>query len=188
MLDPTVFTEHGTPTTQADEWLAVRAAHDPDAFSELYRRYLTRVYRYLLAHVGGEQDAQDLTAQTFLDALENIHRYQGRGVFAAWLLSIARHKAADFYRRNRIILPLEDAESAPHPEMSPEAQVEQQMQMEQVARALRQISPERAEVLMLRVFGGLSGAEAAQVLGKSEDAVHALYSRALRDLRQRLTG
>jgi len=65
-----------------DETLAREATENPAAFAELYRRHLSRVYRYLLIRVGDVHDAQDLTAQTFLAALEGIAGYRGRGNFA----------------------------------------------------------------------------------------------------------
>jgi RNA polymerase sigma-70 factor, ECF subfamily len=168
-----------------DETLARQAAHDSEAFSTLYRRYLDRVYRYLLSRVGDVQEAQDLTAQTFLAAWQGISRFQGQGVFAAWLLGIARRKAADYFRGNRATIPLEWVEDVPH-SAPPIELVEQQLQLEQVARVLRGISPDRAEALALRVFGGLSAAETGQLMGKNEDAINMLVYRGMRDLRERL--
>jgi DNA-directed RNA polymerase specialized sigma24 family protein len=95
-------------------------ASGPDAFSELYHRYLPGIYRYHLARTGHVQEAEDLTAQTFLTALESIASFRGQGSFASWLFGIASHKLADHYRRSRIELPLEEAEDlhsqAPLPE------------------------------------------------------------------------
>src|SRR5262245_61450961 len=93
-----------------DETLARRAIKDAEAFSILYRRYLDRVYRYQLSRVGLVQEAQDLTSQTFMAAWEGIGRYQGQGVFAAWLFGIARRKANDYFRANRVEAALEEIE------------------------------------------------------------------------------
>ncbi len=68
MLDVIRTEAQPPPVADEDEMLAHRASHDPDAFALLYQRYLNRVYRYLLSRVGDDQDAQDLTAQTFLAA------------------------------------------------------------------------------------------------------------------------
>src|SRR5438309_9759300 len=67
----------------SDEELAAAAVSDRSAFAELYRRYADRVYRYLLAHTGGLDDAQELTAETFLTALQAIGQFRP-GRFAAW--------------------------------------------------------------------------------------------------------
>jgi len=170
--------------TDPDAPLARAARRDADAFAELYRRHVDRVYRYLLSRVGNVQDAQDLTAQTFTAAFEGIGQYNGQGVFAAWLLGIARRKAADFFRGSRDVVALELVENMLAD--SSEDRADDRLQMAEVVRVLRQISPDRAEALALRVFGGLSAAEAGQVMGKGEDAINMLVHRALRDLRERL--
>jgi RNA polymerase sigma-70 factor, ECF subfamily len=169
-----------------DDDLARRARGDPDAFAMLYVRHVRRVYRYLVARLGDRQQAQDVTAQTFLAALEGIGGYRGQGQLAAWLLSIARNKAADVLRGRRPTAPLEDAARIASAEPPPEQVAIARMQLEEVVRALRAVAPERAEALALRVFGGLSVAEVGVMMGKSEAAVKMLVHRAVQDLRVRL--
>lgn len=164
--------------------LARRAITDIDAFAELYRRPLTRVYRYHAAHVGNAKDAEDLTSQTFIAALEGIHSFRSTGSFAAWILGIASKKRLMFYRGNKPEVPLEDAIHHPNPEL-PTDKAAQRLQLESVFRALRRISPDRAEALILTYFGGLSQAEAGRLLNKSGAAVKMLISRGLQDLRER---
>lgn len=156
------------------------------AFAALYRRHVNRVYRYLLARVGNEQDAQDLTAQTFMAALEAIPTYRGTSKFTTWLLGIAHHRAADHFRRQKPTVPLEHAETVSHPAPSPDEAIEQHLRLEAVIRTLRVISAERAEALALHSFGGLKVAQVAQVMDKSEAAVRMLIHRAIQDLQQRL--
>jgi RNA polymerase sigma-70 factor, ECF subfamily len=174
-------------SVEDDNGLAQKARSDPDAFAVLYRRHLDRVYRYALVRLGDHFLAQDVTAQTFLAALEGIRSYRGDGTFAAWLLSIARNKAADALRRQHITLPLESAAEQASPQPSPERVVAARAELHQVIRALHMIAPERGEAVALRIFGGLSVAETAQLLGKSEAAVKMLVLRATQDLRERLT-
>jgi RNA polymerase sigma-70 factor (ECF subfamily) len=175
----------GSPTADEVE-LARRAASDPDAFTELYHRYLNGIYRYHLARTGHVQEAEDLTAQTFLTALESIRSFRGQGRFSSWLFGIASHKLADHYRRSRIELPLEDAENLHSPIPLPEETALQHQELARVATVLRLISPDRAEALVLCLFGGLSLAEAARVVGKSEAAVKMLVHRGICDLQERL--
>lgn len=164
--------------------LARRAKDDPAAFAELYRRHVEHVYRYLLMRTGHNEDAQDLTAQTFMAALEHISSYQPRGAFRLWLLGIARHKVADFYRKHRITLSLDTLETIPHPDPLPDEAVSRRLELEQVTQALRCLSPERAEAFTLRVFGECTAAEIGQIMGKSEAAVKMLVHRAWQDLRR----
>lgn len=183
-MDPTL-------STLDDDTLAARAVRDPDtpgadAFAALYRRHLDRVYGYLLARLGNVQDAQDLTAQTFITALEHLPRYEPRGKFAAWLVGIARHKALTHLRGSDRYISLESAESLAHPAPLPEEIAARQQRMDHVAAALRTLPPDRAEALILRFFGELSLAEVAEVMDRSEAACKMLVHRALRDLKQRL--
>ena len=166
--------------------LARRAVNDPEAFTELYHRYLPGIYRYHLARTGHVQEAEDLTAQTFLTALESIRSFRGQGNFSSWLFGIASHKLVDHYRKSRTELPLEEVEDLQSPIPLPEEAALQHLELARVVRVLRLISPERAEALVLCFFGGLSLAEAAQVVGKSEAAVKMLVHRGICDLQERL--
>ncbi|MCK6540557.1 MAG: RNA polymerase sigma factor [Anaerolineales bacterium] len=172
---------------QTETDLARRAITDADAFAELYRRHVTRVYRYHMAHIGNVKDAEDLTSQTFMAALEGIKSFCGAGSFAAWIMGIASRKRLMFFRRsrNRREVPLEAALQYPSPSLSTDKAATQSLQFESVYRALRQISPDRAEAIILSFFGGLSNLETSRVLRKSEAAVKMLISRGLQDLRER---
>jgi len=167
-----------------DLQLARTAREDANAFAELYRRHLTRVYRYQMAHVGNVKDAEDLTSQTFMAALEGIGSFRGSGSFGAWLMGIASKKRAFFFRAHRFDIAIESARHVGDGVPTDKAAY-QRMQTEAVSRALRQISPDRADAISLTFFGGLSNAEAGQALGKSEAAVKMLVSRGLQDLRER---
>jgi RNA polymerase sigma-70 factor (ECF subfamily) len=170
-----------------DQALIRLAKNDIGAFSALYQKYASQVYRYLLVRVGNQDDAQDLTSQTFLAAMERLHTYRGQGHFAGWLLGIARHKAMDQYRRRRPELDLETAVSQPHSsDDDPDEQVSRQLILEQVARKLQTIAPDRAEALTLRLFAGLDVAEIARLMNKNEAAVRMLVFRGLRDLQAQL--
>jgi RNA polymerase sigma-70 factor (ECF subfamily) len=177
-----------TQITEQDEAeldLAQRATTDLEAFAELYRRHLARVYRYHVAHVGNAKDAEDLTSQTFMAALEGIYSFRGTGSFAAWILGIASRKRLMFYRSAKPELSLEEALHYPSSEAPTDQAAAQRLQLQSISRALRQLSPDRAEALILTYFGGLSHAEAGRVLNKSEAAIKMLISRGLQDLRER---
>ena len=70
-------------------------------FTLLYRQYATRIYRFVFARVSNHADAEDLTAQVFMEALQSLERFDGNGNFAAWLFTIARNKVVDSYRRRK---------------------------------------------------------------------------------------
>jgi RNA polymerase sigma-70 factor (ECF subfamily) len=168
-----------------DAHLAQQARADPEAFAELYRRHVRSIYRYHLAHTGNVKDAEDLTSQTFMAALEGIRSYRGTGPYITWLIGIASRKRARFFRGNRPEVPLDAAFHLPALGLPTDKAAVRRLQMDQVLGALKSISRDRAEALILCFFSELSTAEAGVVLGKSEAAVRMLISRGLQDLRTR---
>jgi RNA polymerase sigma-70 factor (ECF subfamily) len=70
-----------------DGRLAAQARTDPQAFAERYRRHVRSIYRYHLAHTGNVKDAEDLTSQTFMAALEGIRSFRGTGPYITWLIA-----------------------------------------------------------------------------------------------------
>jgi RNA polymerase sigma-70 factor (ECF subfamily) len=181
----TIMTIQNQYPSMDDARLAQQARADREAFAELYRRHVRSIYRYHLAHTGNIKDAEDLTSQTFMAALEGIRTYRGTGPYITWLIGIASRKRALFFRGNRPEIPLDAALQLPTPSMPTDKAAARRLQMEQILDALRTISQDRAEALILCFLSGLSTAEAGLVLGKSDAAVRMLISRGLQDLRTR---
>ncbi|HDQ34877.1 MAG TPA: RNA polymerase sigma factor [Chloroflexi bacterium] len=175
-------------TEQTDEQLAQAAKADHAAFEDLYHRYVTPVYRYCYARTNNVVDAEDLTMQTFLAALESIARYRGQGAFAAWLFSIARRKCADHHRA-RYAHPKVNLDAADQqPDLDapdPEERASCADVLDCVRQMLPQLSPDRCEAIQLRYWGGLPIRAIAKAMRRSEGAVKMLISRALNDLRER---
>jgi RNA polymerase sigma-70 factor (ECF subfamily) len=167
--------------------LIEKAIENSESFAELYHRHVTRVYRYHMAHVGNVKDAEDLTSQTFMAAMEGLRFFRNTGTFAAWLMGIASKKRALFFRGLKPEVPMDAAHQIPSPSLPTDKEAFLRLQLESISHALRQISTDRADAITLVYFGGLSNIEAAEVLGKSEAAVKMLVSRGLQDLRERTT-
>ena len=165
--------------------LARDAVTNVNAFAELYRLHVTRVYRYHMAHIGNVKDAEDLTSQTFIAALESLKSFRGSGSFAAWVMGIASKKRLMYFRGRKPEFSLDEALHYPSPSLPTDKAATQRLELESVARALKQIAPDRAEAIILAYFGGLSNLETSRVLNKSEAAVKMLISRGLQDLRER---
>jgi len=178
-----IMTTHSPPTDDAS--LAQKARTDAEAFAELYRRHVQSIYRYHLAHTGNEKDAEDLTSQTFMAALEGIRSFRGTGPYIAWIMGIASRLRARFFRGIKPEVPLEAALHIPTSGLPTDKSAFLRLERDQIINALKQLSSDRSEALILCFFSGLSFAEAALVLGKSEAAVKMLISRGLQDLRTR---
>jgi RNA polymerase sigma-70 factor, ECF subfamily len=168
--------------------LIAMAVSNTDAFRSLYRRYVPRVYGYIASRVDAIQDAEDLTAETFLKILKGLRHfeYRGQGSFAAWVFRIALNQVNGFHRRSppkpqslEVIQPI----ASDHP--VPEEWLAQQEQASRVREMLTMLSPRRQEIITLRFYGGLRNQEIAVVLGLNERSVAAHLSRALADLQQR---
>ena len=128
----------GELLSASDEALVCLVKEEPAAFAELYHRYINRVYRYHLARLGSTADAQDLTAQTFLAALEGIASYRGSGSFAAWLMGIAHNMLSMHYRQGNRTEALEDCPEPVDPSPALELVAGKRLQFSQVCRALSQ--------------------------------------------------
>lgn len=151
-----------------DDRLVAQVKQDPCAFDELYNRYLVPVYRYLFCRVRNTQDAEDLTSQVFLTALERFQQYRGGGKFAAWLFAIARNKSIDFFRLQRREIFLEDHNGAePIKKAAPTPQDETSFLLQMIAG----YPAEERELLELRFAAEMSYPEIAQLLHRSEGSV-----------------
>ena len=164
--------EPSTPTVLEnifeDDKLVAEVEQNPYAFSTLYNRYLVPVYRYLFSRVGNAQDAEDLTSQVFLTALERFHQYRGGGKFAGWLFTIARNKSVDFFRTHRCEISMEDpGASLPYADDTRAAQDE----LGAILELIGNFPADEREVLELRFAAGLPYREIAQILQRSEGAV-----------------
>src|SRR5512133_2279387 len=138
----TIMTTHPQSPPADEVNLAHEACANAEAFGELYRRHVTRVYRYHMAHTGNIKDAEDLTSQTFMAALEGIHSFHGSGSFAAWLLGIAAREKAMFVRRMgiRTEVPIESAYQIPNPNSETDQLANQRLRLDAITHALKQIS------------------------------------------------
>lgn len=165
---------------QSDDCLVERARKDPSAFNGaftiLYERYLPQIYRYLYFKVSSPADAEDLTAQVFLAALEGLPGYHFAGSFRGWLFGIARRKAADFYRKGVPQARLEQAANFPIPTESPLALVAQTETLRSLIGLIAHLDEDDQELLRLRFAAGLGFAEIAGLTRRKESAVKmALY-------------
>ena len=168
--------------------LVTRAkAGDQDAVDALYRLHVDRIYAYLAANVGNQHDAEDLTTQTFMRMIESLDRFQPRATpFAAWLFRIARNLAIDHFRAAaRARARPQSGGGATPRDASAEDEALSVLDREVLREELATLPLGQREVLTLKFVCGLTNAEVASVLSKTEGAVKALERRALRTLQRR---
>ncbi len=163
-------------------------AGDGGAFGELYEKLSPEIYRYLLRHVGGKREAaEDLTEEVFVKVLERLHSYQFRGLpFSAWLYRIARNHLID-HLRAKPKQPVSSIDATPDiAERGAELVLDRSLDRHELSFALARLTVEQRQVVTLRFLEGLSTAETAAIVAKSEDAVKKLQARGLAQLRRTL--
>jgi RNA polymerase sigma-70 factor (ECF subfamily) len=182
----------GHGLTAAD--LVAARRREPAAVSRLYTAYAPALFRFFMAAVGDRHQAEDLTGTVFVSAIEGLPRFYGPiGALGGWLFHIARHDLYDHRRRQARarIEPLEDhlpEAAAAAGADDPEELALDRVDAGRVVAALRELSDDQREVLLLRMAAGLTAPEVAETLGKTTGAVKALQHRALASLARVLDG
>jgi RNA polymerase sigma-70 factor, ECF subfamily len=173
-----------------DELEMVRRSQsgDQDAFAHLYDAYIDRIHRYIYFRVTEEEVAEDITSQVFLKAWEKLDSYHpGQSPFIAWLYRIAHNTVIDHYRTRKTLIALDEARPI---EISQEAGIDEQLdfqiEAQQLREALKELTEEQQQVLILKFINGLSTPEIARQLGKQQGAVRATQMRALQGLAKSL--
>ena len=158
---------------------------DRGAFAELYDTHVDSVYRYLLYRVREPSDAEDLASEVFTRAFANIHRYRWQGKsFLAWLYTIARNAVTDRRRRDRPTVDLDDAFGLAENGPTAHERAVHGEEVDALRGAVKHLTTEQQEVLVLRFVENLSSRQVAKILGKNEGAIRALQFRALGRLRK----
>jgi RNA polymerase sigma-70 factor (ECF subfamily) len=182
-------TEQTTITTkQAAELVARAQQGDQVAFATLYEQYRPLVYRFLRRRLdGADETVEDLTEDVFVKLYEKLDRYVERGLpFTAWLYRIAHNQLVDFVRT----LPRQSAQPldvvADVPEHQTGSEYRSVLDRQTLEPALARLTAEQRQAVELRFLQGMSVAETAATMRRSEEAVKKLQARALANLRRSL--
>ena len=173
----------------SDELVTLAAAGDREAFGRLYEQHAVRVFRHAYFLTSDVSLAEDLTAQTFLKALEAISRYEDRGVpFIAWLLRITVNLAINHRKalKNGIHAQLPEQILDDDALSSPEQSCTIKSEGERVWTKVRELPLEQRQVIVMRFMEDMAYSDVAAVLGKSIGAVRVIQFRALHNLRNLL--
>ena len=153
-------------------------------FVKMYDEFADDIYRFLFVHVRVETIAEDLAADTFTRAWQNIGTFDFRYP-KAWLYAIARNRLADYWRTLHTV-PLEEDFDMPDEREGVEETVDRALQSQQIMQGIAQLSHEMGMVVTLRFLQGLSARETGKVLGMSEGNVRVMQYRALKKLKELL--
>nr|MCW2727305.1 polymerase subunit sigma-70 [Aeromicrobium sp.] len=177
--------DHDPAATRLRALVDLAKQGDAEAFGQLYDHYVTGVFRFIYYRVGSRQLAEDLTSETFVRGLRAIQRFNWQGKdFGAWLTTIARNLVADHFKssRSRLEIVTDTIPEGRTHAGSPEQEVLALISNEMLFDAVRSLPPEQRDCILMRFIQGLSIAQTAAALGRSEGAIKQLQLRAVRSL------
>ena len=189
-------------STVENEFIERLKAGEATAFDELVTNYSSNIYALLVRLTEDEEEARDLTQDTFLSALRAIKNFRGDADLKTWLYRIAVNESRNRFRwwkrrnRNSIIsldadnyssqLPL--SETISDSAKSPEAETLQRERERALRKALNELSANFREVIVLRDIEGLSYEEVATALETNVGTVKSRIARGREELRKKLSG
>ena len=158
-----------------------------DDMSAIYRQHAQTVYKFLLAQCRDPDLAEELTQETFYQAVRSADRFDGGCKVSVWLCQIAKHLWYQHLRKRNREAPMpEEGIDVPLPSAE-EGLLEQEGRLE-LLRQVHQLPEAQKEVVYLRAFGGLSFREIGDVLGKTETWARVTFYRSKEKLRNGGTG
>lgn len=153
------------------------------SMDEIYRAHSQTVYRYLLSLTHDADVSEELTQETFYQAIKSIHRFDGSCKITTWLCAIAKNLFAAYRRKHPQTEPWEDAliltSSTEEDALSSTLCLE-------ILRDMHLLNEEMREVMYLRVLGGLSFREIGEILDRTENWARVTYYRGKEKLKKEL--
>ena len=165
-----------TPLADAPvaELVAAARRGDRRAFEALYERYGRVIHAVLLARVD-PAEADDLTQEVFLTAIEKLHTLHDDAAFGGWICTIARNRARDHHRRRRVVVPLDPELGRPAPPVA---------EAREALAVIRGLPEAYSEILIMRLVEGLTGPEIAARTGMTHGSVRVNLTRGMKRLRE----
>jgi RNA polymerase sigma-70 factor, ECF subfamily len=188
--EPVSVMTNETMSLEEEKRLVAAAQRDPAAFGPLYERYTDQIYRYIYRRVGDHDEAEDLTAQAFQQALAALPAYQWRGLpFGAWLYRIAgnliiRHRKVR--GREVIVEHVERIVDERGSFSDPADALLRQASTDQLLAAVRELSHDQQQALVLKYSHGMTNQQVGALMGRTEGGVKQLVHRAMLVLRSTL--
>jgi RNA polymerase sigma-70 factor (ECF subfamily) len=172
--------------TQSDFLVSLVQSMGNVDFETVYQTELPRIYNFFRYRLGDDQIAEDLTAETFEKAWKHRERYrEDLASFSTWLFIIARRIAADYFRKRRLTVPLEQAAQLSY-DQTLEEESQERAEFTQLSAALTRLAERERELVALKYGAGLTNRAIARISGLSESNVSTILHRLTRQLRAQL--
>ena len=157
---------------------------DLEAFGILYDEYIKKIYDFVYYKTMHKETAEDIVSLVFTKALENIEKHDSnKGTFSSWRYRIALNRVIDHYRTQKKEKDIDDVWDLSG-DTDVERDTDNKTELEKVEKYLKTLTSDQRDIIVMRLWQGMSHQEIAEVLGKNESAVKVAYSRAMKDLRK----
>jgi RNA polymerase sigma-70 factor (ECF subfamily) len=161
-------------------------AGDAEAFGEIYDLLFDKIYRFIYFKTYHKETAEDITSRTFLKALGGINGFNpNKARFTTWIYRIARNAVIDYYRTRKKNSDIDDIWDIKDPS-DMVLDLETKEYIAKLHTALNTLSPDVREIIILRIWEGMSYREIAGIVGKSEAGCKMAFSRAVKELRGKI--
>lgn len=151
------------------------------SMDEIYQKYAMTVYKYLLSRVQNPDLAEELTQETFYQAVRSIDRFDQSCQISTWLCAIAKNQLLSYQRKNP---PLESLEDDSQSVESAEQKVLGSLNRVELLKRLHSCPEPFREVLYLRIFGNLSFKEIGEIMSRTENWARVTFYRGKEKLRK----
>ncbi len=156
-----------------------------EKFAYIYDAFIEKIYKFIYYKTGHRETAEDLTSQTFFKALEKIDTFKIHDNFSAWLYRIARNLVIDYYRTKKNNNDIDDVWDLSSKE-DLELDIDNKNKILEIKKYLQNLKVEQREIVIMRVWEGLTYKEIADILGKNVGGVKMIFSRTISKLRKEM--
>jgi len=173
----------GAELTQDHEIMLSVRDGDVQRLGQLFGKYSKGLYNYFRLQIKDRLKSEDLVQDVFYNILRYRHTYKDGADFKAWMYTIARNEKINYFRNNRLFTGDMDHEQSNEGNSNPENNLEHKTDMDHLNIALKRITPDNRELIILSRFNGLPYSQIAEITGCTVGAVKVRMYRAIRELK-----
>lgn len=153
-----------------------------DSIEKIYQQYAKQVYKYVLSLSQSVDIAEEVTQETFYQAIKSVNRFDGSCKVSTWLCAIAKNQLKVYYRKHPLTEDIEEYKETWATEWQEKGYIDEKM----IIRKLHTYPEPLREILYLRLLGGLSFKEIGEIMGKTENWARVTFYRGKKKLREEL--
>jgi len=158
---------------------------DTEAFGSLYDMYIERVYKFVYYRTHHRETAEDLVSVVFAKAFGKFSSFDRKANFATWLFRIARNTVIDHYRTRKSVSDIEEAfDLSDSVNISKDYELKEKL--EQARKYLNELPQDQRDLVIMRLWDGLSYDEISEITGKKPANLRVSFSRIMGKMQKEL--